>query len=235
MGRSNLKNPRRFYLLLLAGVTLALALILVLASLWAGQNYRTIALFKHRIENHFTPAGATIFVGDSLVSSADWNEYLPQHSIVNRGIYGDDTNDLLGVIPRVLDIQPSQLVILIGINDLNKQLDWQQSKTNLSRIFDHIDDSTPEIRVVLVELLPTNDSWHRKIDFDAVSRFNQFLEQQADERQYTFARVASSLGEGHDRLKPEFTRDGIHLSSEGYRVLGQALEPYLLVGNTASS
>ncbi len=228
MGRSNSRQLRRGYLLLLLGVALPLAFLL--AAQWSGLNHRTIALVKHHIGNHFTPTGATIFLGDSLVSSANWNEFLPTHNIVNRGIYGDDTKQLLSVLPEILDIQPAQLLILIGINDLNKQLDWQQSKANLTDIFDRIDSSTPKIHVVLLQLLPINDSWHREIELEAVTRFNQFLQLQADERQYTFASVASYLGEGHNGLKPEFTSDGIHLNSEGYRALGQALEPYLIGG-----
>lgn len=235
MGRFDTKYSRRFYLLIVAGAGTALTIVLIIGLLWAGQGHRTIALVKHHINNYFTPAGATVFVGDSLVSSADWNHYLPAHSVVNRGIYGDDTNDLLGIIPQILDLQPAQLIILIGINDLNKQLEFEQSRANLSRIFDLVDERTPTIKVLVVELLPTNNSWHRKIEFEDVNRFNQYLQQQADQRHYTFVPVASSLGEGHDGLKPEFTSDGIHLNAEGYRALSQALEPYIFVGNTISN
>ncbi len=235
MERSNSNHSSRFQWPVITGAALAIVCLLALTSFWLGQNSRTLALLKHDVEDYFTPAGATVFVGDSLVSSADWSQYLPAHNIVNRGLYGDDTSDLLSVLPRVLALQPAELIVLIGINDLNKQLEWQQSKATLSRIFDRIDAHTAPISVVLVELLPINDSWHREIRADAVVRFNQFLQQQANERQYTFAPVAAALGDGHDGLKPEYTVDGIHLSSRGYEALSRALEPFLFVGNTVSN
>ncbi|MEM8499296.1 MAG: GDSL-type esterase/lipase family protein [Pseudomonadota bacterium] len=223
------------YLLLAAAGAFALALAVGLALRWVDHNNRNVILLKHRVENLFTPEGATVFMGDSLVSSADWNEYLPGHNIVNRGVYADDTKDMLIVLPDVLALKPAQLVILIGINDLNKRLDFAQSAATLTRIFNLIDEHASEIRVVLIELLPTNDSWARQPEQFSVERYNRFLQQQADERQYTFARIGSSLGEGHGGLNPRFTSDGIHLNSKGYSVLGTALKPYLFVGNSISN
>jgi len=232
MERSNSPRSGRFYLLVLLGAGLVLALAALLALRWFEHNYRSIALLKHQIENVFTPIEAIVFVGDSLVSSADWNEYLPAYNIVNRGIYGDDTSDLLSIIPQVLELQPAQLLMLIGINDLNKQMDFEESKANLAQIFDRIDEHTPRLQVVLLELLPTNASWHRQPAPQAVDQYNRFLQQQADQRQYTFAAISSSLAEEQGGLNPGFTHDGIHLNSEGYRVLSQALQPFLIVGNT---
>ncbi|MFK7733204.1 MAG: GDSL-type esterase/lipase family protein [Pseudomonadales bacterium] len=174
-------------------------------------------------------------MGDSLVSSADWSEYLPEHNIVNRGVYADDTSDLLSILPDVLELQPAQLLILIGINDLNKRLDFHQSSIVLVRIFDLIDEHTPEMQVVLIELLPTNSTWPKQPERQLVERFNLFLQQQADKRQYTFARIGSSLGEGYGGLNPRFTSDGIHLNSKGYSALSDALKPYLFVGNSISN
>src|SRR5690606_25988138 len=82
-------------------------------------------IYQSRVEWHAsfpTSSDDLVFLGNSIVFWADWNELTGIPTIKNRGIPGDIT---FGVLERLADItagKPAKIFILIGINDLARNI-----------------------------------------------------------------------------------------------------------------
>ncbi len=63
-----------------------------------------------------------IFLGNSLTFWADWSELLGSSRYKNRGIPGDITFGVLERLDDVIKGRPNKVFILIGINDLARNI-----------------------------------------------------------------------------------------------------------------
>ena len=60
-----------------------------------------------------------LFLGDSLTDYFDLETYFPGKPVVNSGIAGNTTDQILeSMKTRVYDYNPSKVFLLIGTNDL---------------------------------------------------------------------------------------------------------------------
>ena len=60
-----------------------------------------------------------LFLGDSLTDYFDLETYFPGQPVVNSGIAGNTTDQILASMKtRVYDYNPSKIFLLIGTNDL---------------------------------------------------------------------------------------------------------------------
>jgi lysophospholipase L1-like esterase len=67
-----------------------------------------------------------VFIGDSITSGFDLHEFQPVGSrpVLNRGIYSDTTEGLLGRIEtNVNNLKIEKLFVMIGYNDLDLKTD----------------------------------------------------------------------------------------------------------------
>ena len=78
--------------------------------------------------------GNIIFLGNSITEIGNWKKLLNDSTVINRGIGGDIT---FGVLKRLDDIvkrQPSKLFLLIGINDIGKDIPDAVVADNIHKI-----------------------------------------------------------------------------------------------------
>ena len=114
--------------------------------------------FSHEIKS--TPKGKIVFLGNSITEGFDLTAAFPKTRPINRGIISDHLDGVLDRLDSsVIVLQPSQLFILIGINDIGRgdtdSLINSRYRTLLSRL--HLDiEST---RTYLVSILPTSVKW----------------------------------------------------------------------------
>lgn len=71
-----------------------------------------------------------VMLGDSITEGVDWNEILQDNIVVNRGISGDTTSGLLKRIHHVVELSPSIVFIMIGVNDFG-------SRINIDTVFNN--------------------------------------------------------------------------------------------------
>ena len=85
-----------------------------------------------------------IFLGNSITEGGDWGDLIGDHTLVTRGIGGDIT---FGVLKRLDDImirRPSKLFILIGINDIGKDIPDAVITDNWRKIIERVKSGSPE-------------------------------------------------------------------------------------------
>ena len=173
-----------------------------------------------------------IFIGDSIV------EYYPLQelfgvakTIVNRGIRGYQTRLLLeNLDAHLYGDAVDQIVLLIGTNDIGKDISMNDALDNLERVIQSIAREYPLSQIKLVSLLPVNEGEEYKQTVyirtnEKIREWNQAYEALASAyMQVNFLPIYDSLTDAEGQLKSAYTTDGLHLSVAGYQVLSEVLK-----------
>ncbi|AMD96815.1 1-alkyl-2-acetylglycerophosphocholine esterase [Streptococcus sp. oral taxon 431] len=176
-----------------------------------------------------------IFIGDSIVEYFPLQELLgTTKTIVNRGIRGYQTGLLLDNLDAHLyGDAVDQIVILIGTNDIGKDIPMSQTLTNLESVIQTISRDYPLSQIKLVSILPVNEGEDFKQTVyirtnEKIKAWNQAYQDLASAyMQVEYIPVFDSFLDEAGQLKPTYTTDGLHLSVAGYQVLSNVLKDYL--------
>ena len=176
-----------------------------------------------------------IFIGDSIIEYYPLQELLgTSKTIVNRGIRGYQTGLLLDNLDAHLyGDAVDQIVILIGTNDIGKDIPMSQTLTNLESVIQTISRDYPLSQIKLVSILPVNEGEDFKQTVyirtnEKIKAWNQAYQDLASAyMQVEYIPVFDSFLDEAGQLKPTYTTDGLHLSVAGYQVLSNELKDYL--------
>ena len=176
-----------------------------------------------------------IFIGDSIVEYYPLQELLgTTKTIVNRGIRGYQTELLLDNLDAHLyGDAVDQIVLLIGTNDIGKDIPMSQALTNLESVIQSISRDYPLSQIKLVSILPVNEGEDFKQTVyirtnEKIKAWNQAYQELASVyMQVEFVPVFENLLDQKGQLKSDFTTDGLHLSVSGYQALSSTLKKYI--------
>lgn len=177
-----------------------------------------------------------IFIGDSIVEYYPLQELFGDaKTIVNRGIRGYQTRLLLeNLDTHLYGDAVDQIVLLIGTNDIGKDIPMNEALNNLERVIQSIARDYPLSQIKLLSILPVNEGERYKQTVyirtnEKIREWNQAYEALASAyMQVDFVPVYDSLTDTEGQLKKDYTTDGLHLSVAGYQVLSEALKGVLL-------
>jgi len=175
--------------------------------------------------------GEIVFLGDSITEGGHWGEMFQNPLIKNRGISGDVTQGVLDRLDEVVESKPAGIFLMIGINDLASGLTEKEILANIKRIAREIRQKSPETVLYLQSLLPVNPDFpifpdHRNKG-SQIKSINTVLRRMAKDYGAVYVDLYPLfIGEG-DKLDPEYTNDGLHLTGAGYAVWQEAVAPYL--------
>ena len=176
-----------------------------------------------------------IFIGDSIVEYYPLQELLGTvKTIVNRGIRGYQTRLLLeNLDAHLYGDAVDQIVLLIGTNDIGKDIPMNDALDNLERVIQSIAREYPLSQIKLVSILPVNEGEEYKQTVyirtnEKIREWNQAYEALASAyMQVDFLPIYDSLTDSEGQLKSAYTTDGLHLSVAGYQALSDILKTYL--------
>ena len=176
-----------------------------------------------------------IFIGDSIVEYYPLQELFgTAKTIVNRGIRGYQTRLLLeNLDAHLYGDAVDQIVLLIGTNDIGKDIPMNEALDNLERVIQSIAREYPLSQIKLLSILPVNEGEKYKQTVyirtnEKIREWNQAYEALASAyMQVDFVPVYDSLTDTEGQLKKDYTTDGLHLSVAGYQVLSEALKGVL--------
>lgn len=163
-----------------------------------------------------------VFLGNSITERGDWNELIPGKRVANRGIGGDNSFGVLARLDGLIAQRPSQVFLMIGINDLGRGLPVEVIVHNYRRILERLRAGLPGTRIYLQSVLPLNESL-LKYDYlkgknARVKQLNEELVKLAGEYGHPFVNLHEVLADAAGELKKDYTMDGIHLKTEAYLV-----------------
>ena len=185
--------------------------------------------------NKYVKKGGIVFVGDSLTDNYNVYEYYKGLDVYNRGIGGDTTEGLLRRMDEsIFDLEPSKIVLLIGINDfeLVKNSTPNTIYQNILKIIALIKERLPETEIILESLYPVNKSEDKKIDIASViNKDNEKIKEVnnliKDIKGVTYVDMYSKLVDEKGMLNIDYTMEGLHVNSFGYHVVTKEIRNIL--------
>ena len=178
-----------------------------------------------------------LFLGDSITEQYDLKEYYEDYPVVNSGVSGDYTSSIVkDMKKRVYDYNPSKVFLLIGINDLRKGNDVSKIVSNTKEIIELIKENRPYSEIYLESIYPINKTDDDKIsdsvrdiefDNEKIIEVNDLLKDLAKDEKITYVDLYNKLIDDDGNLNISYTKDGLHISSEGYECITKELMKYI--------
>ena len=213
--------------------------IYILTSLIILSNYvnaqMMINLNKYKEENSSLGLpkqgeNRIVFMGNSITE--DWKSLSPNffldNNYVNRGIGGEtSTQMLLRFRSDVINLKPSAVVILAGINDIAEN-QGPISIPDIARNIFFMSQLAIEnnIKVILCSVLPAYDfPWRPGLNpKDKVISLNDLIQKHAQENSFEYVDYFSSMVDERKGLIKEYGNDEVHPNLEGYRVMESIIQ-----------
>lgn len=172
-----------------------------------------------------------LFLGDSITFRYDLNKYYDDLPVVNSGVDGDSTCDIMKDIKkRVYDYNPSKIFILIGTNQLKSQND-EEIFEDIINLVDVIHENRKHTNIYVESIYPVNgniSNRHTKIRKNSrIRNINSMLQDYYKDSYVKYIDLYSKLADEDGNLKKEYSDDALHLNDEGYKVVTSVLQDYL--------
>lgn len=190
--------------------------------------------FTNPYEVKVNPNDNFLFLGDSITELYPLEEYYDNLPVVNSGISGNKTTDILDDMKtRVYQYNPTKVFLLIGTNDLNSTDEDIVDVTfdNIKEIINEIKENRSNATIYVESVYPVNSVIENNVVTNRtnkkVKELNKKLSNYCDEESCEYINLYDDLIDEEGNLKTEYTEDGLHLNSLGYVVITRELLPYL--------
>ena len=196
------------------------------------STYRP-GIYAQKVENFKSyPNSPTdvIFLGNSITDYADWNELLQLPQARNRGISGDITFGVLERLGEVTEGKPAKVFILIGINDIARNIPDSVILDNYKRMIGGIKSVSPKTKIYFNTLLPVNKTFPDKAHFNKdehIAFVNEGLKKLCVKENVTLIDIHPHFLNEDKMLDKKLTYDGLHLNAAGYQLWAKLLKPFL--------
>lgn len=162
-----------------------------------------------------------VFLGNSITAHCNWAKLFNDNRLKNRGISGDLTFGVLERLDDVISGHPKKVFILIGINDMSRNVADSIIIRNHKRIIERIRAGSPSTIIYFCTLLPVNASFgkfpnhygkdeHLLAINDAIRKYKA--------KNVKIIDLYPNFLDSENRLKAEYTTDGLHPNAAGYQV-----------------
>lgn len=175
-------------------------------------------------------APLAVIMGDSITDG--WfdsdSAFFNGNRIVGRGISGQVTAQMLVRFRRdVLDLAPEYVVIIGGINDIARNLGYISLENTMGNIVSMCELADAHgIKPVLSTLLPTDGiPWRKELTDvpEQIQTLNQSIRSFAHEKGFALIDFAILMADENGTLKPGLTKDTVHPTLAGYKVMEKAV------------
>lgn len=223
-----MKNMRKWFVL--AMCTLATS------SLFSQQNdWAQFGRYAEANKSVEIPT-RVVFMGNSITDGW-WNTdslFFKNNRYIGRGIGGQTTAQMLVRFRAdVIDLQPKAVVILAGTNDIAQNNGYIAPENILGNIISMAElAKANNIDVVLCSILPAYEyGWRKGLEpADKIIALNKMIKEYADRHNLTYVDYHSALKDARNGLPEKYSKDGVHPTMEGYkimeRLISEALKKY---------
>ncbi|MEL6223497.1 MAG: GDSL-type esterase/lipase family protein [Cyanobacteria bacterium J06627_8] len=180
------------------------------------------------------PQTLSILLGDSISLWFPHDQLPTTTAWLNQGISGEVSTGLLNRLDLIEETQPDYIFVMIGINDLLRNVSDRQLLDNHQQIIRRLTQMHPSSLIVVQSMLPhsaEDATWEGKarllsISNDRIRRLNAELAAIAREENIQFLDLAPFFTNRQGNLPMELSTDGLHLNDEGYQIWANALRIY---------
>lgn len=166
-------------------------------------------------------ANEIIFLGNSITSGFKLDELFPDLNVKNRGIWGDQTIDMLNRIEEVIESKPKKIFILAGINDIVRNVPLEKTIQNIESMILKIQKNSSETKIYIQSILPLTH-YASEYFFDdedmaytKISEANKELVRLCNLRNVNYVSIDEPFLKNRE-LNQIYAWDGIHINGKGY-------------------
>jgi lysophospholipase L1-like esterase len=173
-----------------------------------------------RFEAEPLAPGSIVFLGNSITEGGRWKKLTGDSSAVNRGIGGDITFGVLRRLNEIISAKPSKVFLLIGINDIGKDIPGAVIADNIRKIIERFKSESPDTKIYVQSIFPINaeirnfPQHYDKNEY--VKKANEHIRTVAAKSKVTFIDTHRLFSDERGLLKSTFTNDGLHINADGY-------------------
>lgn len=227
---------RKFLVLALSFAIMATSAFAQGKKKYSDHYYKRTAQFEQ--ERPITP-NDIVMLGDSLTEGGDWASYfadwLPEGvSVVNRGIVGDDAPGIYDRLHQILPGKPKKIFLLVGVNDISHQITSDSVLVDIEKVVKAIRSQCPKTKLYIQSLLPYNfekciyKTMNKEDKTMTIRRVNKGLRKMARKYNVKFIYLYDYLkAPGSLHLDARFTKDGLHINKDAYKIWANALKKYV--------
>lgn len=193
------------------------------------------------LNEKYAQQGQTVLFGDSITEIFNSYELFyafsqtSKQAVYNRGISGDTSDRLLERLEcNALNINPKNLVILIGTNDIDIGLPTEYTLNNIKEILQRTQTLCPNTNIVLQAIYPVNSHLSiiakqmvSKRSNKKILAINEELHKIALESNVQWLDLTNVLSDEKGRLAKEYCYDGLHLNAQGFEIVSENIIPLL--------
>lgn len=202
--------------LLLICTFFLLGISLVYADLpFRNHRYDGFKVLKVKPEN-------IVFIGNSITNMHEWWEAFDNHNIINRGVSGAVSDEILANLESMIAGNPKKVFLMVGTNDLgtNGLNTTAHVAGNIRRILERIQKESPQTEIYVQSILPSRI---RNIKLQKAT--NDSIQKICIEKNITYIDLWDALFDVTQNNN--HTLDGLHLTASGYRIWCKAIAPYV--------
>ena len=175
-----------------------------------------------KFQSEAIPPRSIVFLGNSITEGGRWKKLTGDSSAVNRGIGGDITFSMLRRLDEILKAQPTKLFLLIGINDVGKDIPGSVIADNIRKILERFKRESPKTKLYVQTIFPVNPevkNFPQHYDKNEyVKKANEHIRTVASTMNITLIDTFSLFSDERGLLIRQYTGDGLHINAEGYKV-----------------
>ena len=191
--------------------------------------------YYHQRATHFRTLPKTkndiLFLGNSITDGAEWRELFADNQVKNRGISSDISAGVVNRIDEIALRKPAKVFLMIGINDLSRNISTDSVFKNITRIASYLKQESPSTKLYVQSILPVNDVFKKfgghTSKIEQIKTLNANLKQNAATYNYTYINLHSSFCDENGKLSKQLTNDGLHLKGDGYLLWKHLVYPYV--------
>ena len=191
---------------------------------------------KSKLESIKVQDENIVFFGDSITEGYNVKEFFDEYRVVNSGISGNTTNDLINRIDSDLyDYNPSVVIIQIGTNDLRANIKDEEIINNLKTIIKGIRKNRKNASILIESIYPLNrdmdtEYWNgvnEEYNNKHIIKLNKDIKELCKKEHIKYIDVYTSLLDDNKNLKEIYSKEGLHLTDLGYYKVTKIIKKYL--------
>lgn len=205
------------------------ACMLATSSLFAQQNDWANFGRYEAANKSVTKAPEVVLMGNSITEGWWRNDsaFFKTRNYVGRGISGQTSSQMLVRFRNdVINLNPKAVVILAGTNDIaqnNGPITLENVMNNIISMAELA--KAHKIKVYLCSVLPAYEfGWRKGLEpAPKIARLNEMIKEYAAKNKLTYVDYYSKLVDNRGGLPEKYSKDGVHPTEEGYKVMEEIL------------
>jgi len=168
-----------------------------------------------------------VFLGNSITAGGNWSALLGLPHAKNRGVSGDITFGVLDRLDEIIEGKPAKLFILIGINDVSRNIPNSLILKNYKEMISRVRKGSKKTQIYFNTLLPVNKSFAKFNNHYGKDQHILWLNQEIKKlaaKNVTIIDLYPVFSDENQLLRAELTKDGLHLLPDGYKVWAEFLQ-----------